>query len=72
MTSTWGEPEKPRMCLNCGKICDHTIGRNDNACNFPDKEMYPCTIDMSFNEMIEEIKRLRRELMNISHTPTLK
>lgn len=69
MTSTWGEPAEPRMCVNCGKIVDHSIGRNKNACNFPDKEMYPCTIDMSFNEMIEEIKRLRRENRELKKNP---
>jgi hypothetical protein len=67
---TWGIPEGARMCVNCGKTAPADHPRGEALCaavnleNPEDVEdvFRPCTIDMTYSEAIEEIKRLRREL----------
>lgn len=58
---TWGTPNYPRACLNCGKTAPAEIGRFDALCGTDNQnENYiPCTIDITYSEAMEEIKSIR-------------
>jgi hypothetical protein len=62
---TWGMPEGPRMCVNCGKVVPADVPRTANACGFPeDPEMpgfYPCTIDPTYGELVAQVQAYQHQ-----------
>jgi hypothetical protein len=60
IADTWGVPDYPRACVNCGKVAPASVSRGAYLCkeDHPDQDMYACTIDMTYDEAMDEIRRL--------------
>lgn len=61
--SQWECPREDRICLNCGKRAATGQPRNEPG---PDCDGVACTFDMTYMELVAEVKRLRSDLYTIN------
>lgn len=63
---TWGTPDYPRICLNCGITWPADKPRTTQMCGEPGDEYSACLTDFTYMECIEEIKKLQGQVRSLN------